>query len=185
MRLTSARIRVVFQNWLPLLKIYSAHNVNYRFLALTVNFGTERVSLKRSVEFKFKCTVARDARVTRYFPRAMPLPPLLARARQKVNDCIPTRFQEAGGWLHFRIFTPSLLDSHLQRLAWAYLIACYLFSIYRVRCTLSLLKNRFKWKSTCSFSGLDYPLKRDGVESGEGSVAGHERKRAAFSSSSS
>jgi len=90
-----------------------------------------------------------------------------------------------GDWLHFRIFTPSLLDSHSQRLVWAYLIACYLFSIYRVWCTLSLLKKRLKWKSTFSFSSLDYPLKRDGVESGERSVAGHERKRAAFSSSSS
>jgi len=30
----------VFQNLLSILKIYSAHNVNYRFLVLAVNFGT-------------------------------------------------------------------------------------------------------------------------------------------------
>jgi len=31
----------VFQNWLAVLKIYSACHVNYRFSALAVNFGTQ------------------------------------------------------------------------------------------------------------------------------------------------
>jgi len=43
---TSARIRAVFQNWLPMLKTYSARYINYRFLALTVNFGTQPVYIK-------------------------------------------------------------------------------------------------------------------------------------------
>jgi len=31
----------VFQNWLAVLKIYSACNVNYRFSALVMTFGTQ------------------------------------------------------------------------------------------------------------------------------------------------
>lgn len=51
--------------------------------------------------------------------------------------------------------------------------------------TFSLLKERSKRKSTRPFGSLDYPLKRDGIESGKGFVAGRERKRAASSSSPS
>ena len=36
-----APTEVVFQNLLSVLKIYSAHNENYRFSVLAVNFGTQ------------------------------------------------------------------------------------------------------------------------------------------------
>ena len=47
---------VVFQNLLPVLKIYNTHDVNYRFLALAVNFGTQTLyNFSPASQFASRC----------------------------------------------------------------------------------------------------------------------------------
>lgn len=84
------------------------------------------------------------------------------------------------GRLCFRVSCRSIGHSH--RFVSSRCLGVFDHLFYLPRTFLFYRSDR---KSTCPFGSLDYPLKRDGIESGEGLVAGRERKRAASPSSSS